>query len=54
VLINTDDRPYNQFFPLSATGFGRLRWPVENLRQLFQYRQNVSVLIERERGTHGR
>ncbi len=54
VLINTDDRPHNQFFPLLATGFGRLRWPVENLRQLHRYRQNVSVLMTRERTVHGR
>jgi hypothetical protein len=54
VLINTDDRPHNQFFPLAATGFGRLRWPVENLRQLIQFRQDVNVIMERERAAYGR
>jgi len=43
--INTDDRPYNQFFPLSATGFERLRWHIENLRQLVRCRdKTVSIL----------
>jgi spermidine synthase len=44
-LINTDDRPYNQFFPLSATGFGRLEWPTANLRQLMQCRQDASFIM---------
>ena len=47
ILINTDDRPYNQFFPLSATGFGRLRWPVENLRQLYKVKQKATAVIQR-------
>jgi spermidine synthase len=45
VLINTDNQPYNQFFPLDVTGFGRLRWHVENLRQLMQCRQKHAFHI---------
>jgi spermidine synthase len=47
-LINTDDRPYNQFFPVTATGFGRLRWPLENLHQLMRHEENVRSIIDRQ------
>lgn len=43
--INTDNRPYNQFFPLATTGFGRLKWHVENLRQIQQCKESVSALV---------
>jgi spermidine synthase len=45
-LLNTDDRPYNQFFPLAVTGFDRLRWHVDNLRRITQFRRPVSLLME--------
>ena len=47
--VNTDDHPHNQFFPLSATGFDRMRWPMKNLRQLSRYRESVSPLFNPER-----
>ncbi len=46
VLINTDDRPYNQFFPMATTGFGRLRWPRENLHQLMQYKEDARTILD--------
>ena len=45
--VNTDDRPYNQFFPLSVSGFERLKWHVENLRQLAGCREKSALFSDK-------
>ena len=50
--VNTDDRPHNQFFPLSVSGFGRLKWHVENLRQLVRCRRETITCIHTTGGHH--
>ncbi len=45
-LINTDNHPHNQFFPLSVNGFDRLKWHVENLKQILPYKEKTTVILQ--------
>ena len=50
--VNTDDRPHNQFFPLSVSGFDRLKWHVANLRQLAGCREKIVLFSNTSGGDH--